>query len=90
MKEIILDCQGILSRQQLHKALTEAFFFPDRYGQNLDSLHDMLTDIRMDTTLILENFHLEAPQNSGIRAVLEDSMAENPHLKILFVQPLQD
>lgn len=84
MKKIILDCQGILSRQQLHKALTEAFFFPDRYGQNLDSLHDMLTDIRMDTTLILENFHREDPQNAGIRSVLEDSMEENPHLTVIF------
>lgn len=84
MKEIILDCQGILSRQQLHKALTEAFFFPDRYGQNLDSLHDMLTDIRMDTTLILENFRREDPQNAGIRSVLEDSMEENPHLTVIF------
>ena len=84
MKEITIDCQGILSRNVLHKTLTESFFFPDRYGQNLDSLHDMLTDIRTDTTLILQNFILDAPENTGIRAVLEDSREENPHLNIIF------
>ena len=84
MKEITIHCQGILSRSILHKALTETFFFPDRYGQNLDSLHDMLTDIRTDTTLILQDFTADAPENQGIRAVLEDSAEENPHLHIAF------
>jgi len=84
MKEIILDCAGFVPRTDLHKALANALAFPDWYGRNLDALHDMLTSIRTDTTLILHNFNIEDPENEGFRMVLEDSQEENKHLTILF------
>ena len=82
MREITIDCRGFVPRTDLHKALADALSFPDWYGRNLSALHDMLTSIRTDTTLILQNFD---PENEGFRMVLEDSMAENPHLTVLFV-----
>lgn len=85
MREITIDCRGFVPRNDLHKALADALSFPDWYGRNLDALHDVLTDIRTDTTLILQNFDLTDPENEGFRLVLEDSMEDNPHLTVLFV-----
>lgn len=85
MKQILLDCRGFVSRTQLHKALADALSFPDRYGRNLDALHDLLTSIRQDTTLILENFPKEDPENAGVLRVLEDSQLENKHLTVQFL-----
>ena len=45
MKEITLDCRGFCPRSALHRAFAEALSFPDHYGNNLDALHDCLTDI---------------------------------------------
>ena len=85
MKQILLDCRGFVPRTQLHNALADALSFPDRYGRNLDALHDMLTSIRQDTTLILENFPKEDPENAGLLRVLEDSQLENKHLTVQFL-----
>lgn len=85
MKQILLDCRGFVPRTQLHKALADALSFPDRYGRNLDALHDLLTSIRQDTTLILENFPKEDPENAGVLRVLEDSQLENKHLTVQFL-----
>ena len=85
MKQILLDCRGFVPRTQLHKALADALSFPNRYGRNLDALHDLLTSIRQDTTLILENFPKEDPENAGVLRVLEDSQLENKHLTVQFL-----
>ena len=80
--EFRIDCASITDRKSFHSILAKTLSFPDWYGRNLSALHDMLTSIRTDTTLILQNFD---PENEGFRMVLEDSMAENPHLTVLFV-----
>ena len=45
MKEVSLDCRGFVPRSELHKAFAGALSFPDHYGNNLDALHDCLTEI---------------------------------------------
>ena len=45
MKEITIDCRGFVPRSDLHKAFADALSFPDHYGNNLDALHDCLTEI---------------------------------------------
>ena len=45
MKETIIDCGCIRTREDLHRIFREALSFPDRYGNNLDALHDCLTEI---------------------------------------------
>lgn len=84
MNEVIIDCRGFVPRTDLHKALANALQFPDWYGNNLDALHDMLTDIHQDTTLVLLHFDKEGPENRGFLRVLEDSQRDNPCLHILF------
>lgn len=45
MEERIIDCTLIASREDLHRIFREALCFPDSYGNNLDALHDCLTEI---------------------------------------------
>ncbi len=45
MERIIIDGDTITSEQKVHEFLKEALEFPDYYGNNLDALWDMLTDI---------------------------------------------
>lgn len=80
MREYTIDCAGIDSPKALHRAFADALSFPGWYGNNYNALHDCLTDIREDTTLILRNFDSMAGFNAVFRLVLEDSEAENPHL----------
>lgn len=80
MKEITIDCSGIVDVKAMHHALAEALAFPAWYGNNYDALHDCLTDIREDTTLTLLHFDRTDHFNEIFRMVFEDSEAKNPHL----------
>ena len=44
MKETIIDCSLVRSREDLHRLFRETLAFPDWYGNNLDALYDCLTD----------------------------------------------
>ena len=87
MKEIAIDCRGIVTRSDLHKAFTDALSFPDWYGNNLDALYDQLTSIGVDTQVILQNW-TEAEASLDRYAVcarqaMEDAQQNNPKLKIV-------
>ena len=82
MKQITIDCTNITDGNAMHKALAGALSFPEWYGKNYDALHDCLTDIREDTTLILLHFDQTNSFNEIFRMVFDDSEAENPHLFI--------
>ena len=45
MEEKIIDCNLIHTREDLHKLFRETLNFPEWYGDNLDALHDCLTEI---------------------------------------------
>ena len=45
MEEKIIDCAKIKTREDLHRIFRETLSFPDWYGNNLDALHDCLTEI---------------------------------------------
>ena len=45
MDEIIIDCSSICTKEDLHRIFRETLSFPDWYGNNLDALHDCLTEI---------------------------------------------
>ena len=47
----IIDGGTIDSREALHAALKEQLSLPDWYGNNLDALHDCLTDLHEPTEL---------------------------------------
>lgn len=88
MKEITIDCRGFVPRSDLHKALADALSFPDHYGNNLDALHDCLTDISEETRLRLLNWadaeaNLGSYARSTKRAILEAAI-ENKKLAVIF------
>ena len=45
MEEKVIDCNCICTKEDLHRIFREALSFPDWYGNNLDALHDCLTEI---------------------------------------------
>ena len=88
MKNITIDCRGFVPRSDLHKAFADALVFPDHYGNNLDALHDCLTDISEDTRIRLINWSdaeekLGNYARSAKRAILEAAV-ENKNLVVLF------
>ena len=62
--------------------VADALSLPAWYGHNLDSLHDCLTALPDDTSLILQDFGKLGKWSIGFRRVLEDSCKENPHLTV--------
>lgn len=88
MKEITIDCRGFVLRSDLHRAFADALAFPDHYGNNLDALHDCLTDISEETRIFLVNWadaeeRLGSYARSAKRAIL-DAAIENQNLAIIF------
>lgn len=45
MEERIIDCTQIKTREDLHRIFRETLSFPEYYGNNLDALHDCLTEL---------------------------------------------
>lgn len=43
--KILLDGKRMTSKKDAHGYLKEVFGFPDYYGENLDALHDCLTEL---------------------------------------------
>ena len=84
MKEITIDCAAIQNPRQLHRELAAALSFPEWYGNNLDALHDCLTEIGEDTLLTLIRFGSMGSFANGFRRVLQDCEETNPHLQIFF------
>lgn len=80
MKEIVIDCAGMESPRQLHSALAEALNFPEWYGNNLNALHDCLTDISEPVSLTIKGIDELGIFAGGFCRVLEDSQEENPNL----------
>ena len=88
MRIVIVDGCKIANREELHKYLAWHLRFPLWYGNNLDALHDLLTDITADTTLRLENWAdaetALGPYGSRAEKVLATCALENPSLTIEF------
>ena len=82
MKAITIDCTGMQSKEQLHRAFASALSFPAWYGNNLDALHDCLTNVCEPTRISLPGFRELGSFALGFRLVLEDAEAENDCLII--------
>lgn len=88
MTEITIDCRGFVPRSDLHKAFADALSFPDHYGNNLDALHDCLTDIVQPTRLRL--LHWDAAEESlgqyarCTKKVILEAAIQNTNLAVTF------
>ncbi len=89
MKEIVIDCKNINSRYQLHEKLAESLGFPEWYGNNLDALHDCLTDISEKTEVVLENYSMLKENLDKYAALFEKvitvSTEENENLTFIMM-----
>lgn len=55
MRIVFLDGNRIASAQDMHEEFARALEFPEWYGNNLDALHDMLTEGTEEIGVILVN-----------------------------------
>ena len=58
MKIVLLDGEKIDSKADVHAAFAKALSFPEYYGNNLDALHDMLTERSDEIGVIAVNVEM--------------------------------
>ena len=88
MRKLTLDCSQISTKAGLHLRLNELLALPDYYGNNLDALHDCLTELQEDVELrVVHSAALSeklGPAYTRFCRVLSDSAEENPCLSLSF------
>ena len=88
MRRAVIECGAVSGKADLHAALAKALDFPAWYGGNLDALHDLLTDIAVDTTIQLHDWAAAeaalGPYGQRVEKVLAICALENPSLTIEF------
>ncbi len=74
------------TREKAHAHIARRLSFPDYYGKNLDALHDLLTERREDTEIVIKGSERlkNAMDGYGQRIidVMLDAAEENKNLKI--------
>ena len=81
MLHIILNGAQLSTREEMHAYLAKMLHLPAYYGNNLDALHDCLTEIGEETELILLNW--DAYDHTRRAAgVMRDCAQENHKLHI--------
>lgn len=88
-RTLVIDGAAIKGMEQIHGRFFAAFDFSDYYGENLDSLHDCLTEIPYKVVIrITNNSALEESIGEryakAFRRVLKDSAEENPNITVEF------
>ena len=84
MKNVVLNCEKLIHKEEAHSYLACMLDFPDYYGKNLDALFDCLTELG-ECTIVLEGENLLHQTDSyGIKVmkVLEEAAEVNPNLKL--------
>ena len=84
VKNVIIDCENLLQKEQAHLYLAQMLDFPDYYGRNLDALFDCLTELG-ECTITLKGEHiLHQTDCYGVKVlqVFEEAAQANPRLKL--------
>lgn len=82
MKQVFLDGRTLQTPEQAHRLLAQELAFPEWYGGNLDALFDCLTDLSEETCITLVCPQRMGLWERGLRLVLADACAHNPHLTV--------
>ena len=84
MKNVILDCENLLQKEQAHLYLAQMLDFPDYYGKNLDALFDCLTELGECTITLKGESILHQADCYGVKVlqVLEEAAQANPRMKL--------
>ena len=53
MKTVLLDGDNIKTVSDIHKEFGKVISLPDYYGENLDALYDVLTDVKEELGVIV-------------------------------------
>ena len=81
-----LDCRKMTDKQAAHAYLKQELSFPEYYGNNLDALYDVLTELGEQTELVLKNWHALTEQLGGygvsLLETLREASEENPNLEV--------
>jgi len=84
MKYAIIDGSAVSSMAEIHRTLAEQLSLPEWYGNNLDALHDCLTELHEETVISIVHSEvlLETLGSAYSRLcrVLADSAEENPYI----------
>ena len=84
-RRITLDAARMTDKLSLHTYLREQMELPDHYGENLDALYDVLTDIGVETEIRLD--HGDALQHTSpfgrtVLRVFREAAQENTCLTL--------
>lgn len=55
-KEFIIDFEGVGSEEEIQERLMESLPLPDYYGENLDALYDVLTEMGEGWHILILNY----------------------------------
>lgn len=84
MRTIILDGARLNERAAAMDILTLTLDLPQKWGRNLDALHDCLTEVGQPTRMELMDCAALEGTGFGQRLlkVLEDAAWENPYIEL--------
>ena len=86
LKTVFLNGTEITTMADVHRVFAEELKFPGTYGNNLDALHDLLTEPRAVIVLLRDQALLNealGERYDVLMQVLHDAAEENPRLILL-------
>jgi len=83
---IILDGRAMTDRAAAHSHLAERLELPTWYGRNLDALYDVLSEIGVETELVLTDpaapVELMGKYGEALLETLREAAENNPNLTV--------
>ena len=87
---IELDCGQMTDKQAVHAYLKQALSLPEYYGNNLDALFDVLTELEEPVELVLTHSHLLCDRlgsyGEALLETLQEASEENPTLCVILAE----
>ena len=92
---VIIDGEKCTTRKDLFQTFQESMSFPDYFGQNLDALFDMLTDLNwlvyehiyiiiLHPDTLCQNTHIEKEELTELFELANVEQLENKEIRLFF------